>query len=255
MRLAGLGLCSGLLAGLLGVGGGIIIVPGLVWAAGVSRHTATGTSLVAILPTAVVATLTYALAPGGAFEPLASLIVIAGSVVGGTIGARMNARVSETTLRVVLAVVSGLLGLRLVLPYGLSSGTDVLDVTAGTAAVLLGLGLLGGINSGLLGVGGSATVIALMVMLLGTSQVLAQGIALAAVIPTVLTAAATHRRQGSLAPRLGLTIGAFGTLSAVPGALLAFAVPTRTLTSIFGGFLIVGCLRTLSAVLRARRPG
>jgi uncharacterized protein len=250
VRLVGIGLTVGLLGGLLGVGGGIIIVPGLIWAAGVSRHTATGTSLVAILPVAVVATLTYALAPGGAFDPVASLVVIAGSVVGGVLGARMNARFSERGLRLTLAIISGLLGLRLIVPWGLGDGTDTLTLHLWVVAVLALLGLLGGFNSGLLGVSGSATVIALMVMTLGTSQVLAQGIALAAVVPTVLSAAGTHRRQGTLSLRLGLIIGAAGTLSAIPGALLAFAVPTRTLTTLFGAFLVAGSLRSLHAVLR-----
>ena len=68
-RLALVGVAAGLLSGLLGIGGGIIIVPGLIWAAGLDRHTASGTSLVAILPIAVVAAITYAVAPGGAFEP------------------------------------------------------------------------------------------------------------------------------------------------------------------------------------------
>jgi uncharacterized membrane protein YfcA len=52
-----LGVTAGLLAGLFGVGGGILFVPTLV-ALGLSQHDATGTSLLAILPTAVAGTWT-----------------------------------------------------------------------------------------------------------------------------------------------------------------------------------------------------
>jgi uncharacterized membrane protein YfcA len=50
-----LGLIAGVAAGLFGVGGGILFVPALV-AIGLSQHDATGTSLLAIIPTAVVGT-------------------------------------------------------------------------------------------------------------------------------------------------------------------------------------------------------
>jgi len=48
--LAGIGLASGLLAGVLGVGGGIIVIPALVFILGMSQHEAQGTSLAFMLP-------------------------------------------------------------------------------------------------------------------------------------------------------------------------------------------------------------
>lgn len=251
-RLALVGVGAGLLSGLLGIGGGIVIVPGLVWAAGLDRHTATGTSLVAILPMAIVSTLTYALAPGGAFDPAASALLIAGSLVGAVLGSHVNARVSERTLRLALAVISGLFGLRLVLPFGFGAGTDTLALDPVTVVVLIALGVMGGVLAGLLGTGGSAIAIALMVITLGTSQVLAQGIGLAAVIPTVIVAALTHRRLGQISPRHGIAVGLTGALVAIPGALIAFAVPSGTLRTAFGVLLLVGSARTLRA-LRAGR--
>ncbi|HYM56658.1 MAG TPA: sulfite exporter TauE/SafE family protein [Solirubrobacteraceae bacterium] len=246
-RLAVVGASAGLLSGLLGVGGGIIIVPGLIWAAGLGRHTATGTSLVAILPIAVVGTITYAVAPGGAFDASASAVVVAGSLAGAVIGVRVNARVSERALRVGLAVLSLVFGARLVVPLGFGPGVETLLLDAGTLALLVGLGLAGGVLAGLLGVGGSAIVIAVMVIVLGTSQVLAQGVALAAVIPTVVVAAVMHHGQGTLAPRIGAVVGAAGMLGAVPGAFAAFAVPAGTLRTVFGAFLIFAGARTVRA--------
>ena len=252
-RLAAVGAVAGGLSGLLGIGGGIIIVPGLVWAAGLDRHTASGTSLVAILPIAVVAAVTYAVAPGGAFDPEASAIFVLGSVTGAVLGARVNARVSERALRLTLAVLSGLFGLRLVLPIGFAAGSDSLPLDALTVALLVLLGLQGGFLSGLLGVGGGAIAIAVMVIVTGTSQVLAQGIALVATLPTVIVGALTHGRQGSVALRPGVTLGLVGMALAIPGALLAFAVPVDVLRTGFGVFLLLGSFRMIRA-LRASRP-
>ena len=54
------GVAAGFLAGLFGVGGGILIVPGLVLAAGMDQRLAHGTSLAAVLPISMASLLTYA---------------------------------------------------------------------------------------------------------------------------------------------------------------------------------------------------
>ena len=252
-RLALVGVAAGLLSGLLGIGGGIIIVPGLIWAAGLDRHTASGTSLVAILPIAVVAAITYAVAPGGAFDPEASAIFVAGSVTGAVLGARVNARVSERALRLAMAVISLVFGLRLVIPLGFGAGKDELPLDAVTVALLLYLGLQGGFLSGLLGVGGGAIAIAVLAVT-GTSQVLAQGIALVATLPTVVVGALTHRRQGTVALRPGLTLGLIGMTLAIPGALVGFAVPVSVLRTVFGVFLLFGSFRMFRALRRTPAP-
>jgi uncharacterized membrane protein YfcA len=249
-RLALVGVAAGLLSGLLGIGGGIIIVPGLVWAAGLDRHTASGTSLVAILPIAAVAAVTYAVAPGGAFDPEASAIFVVGSVAGAVLGARVNARVSERALRLSMAVITLLFGLRLVIPLGFGPGKQDLPLDAVTVALLLYLGLQGGFLSGLLGVGGGAIAIAVLAVT-GTSQVLAQGIALVATLPTVVVGALTHRSQGTVALRPGLTLGLVGMALAIPGALVAFAVPVSVLRTGFGVFLLFGSFRMFRALRSA----
>jgi uncharacterized protein len=252
-RLAIVGVTAGVLSGLLGVGGGIIIVPGLVWASGIDRHAATGTSLLAILPIAIVGTATYELAPGGAFDLEASAVLVAGSLLGAVLGTHINARVSPRALSVGLALIGVVFGARMVIPLGFGAGKDTLPLDAATLALLVPLGVVGGVLAGLLGVGGSMIMIAVMVIVLGTSQVLAQGVALAAVIPTVIVAASLHHRQGTLALRYGLAVGAAGTLGAVPGALAAFALPTDALRTAFGVFLIFVGVRSLRAE-RGRPP-
>jgi uncharacterized membrane protein YfcA len=252
-RLALVGVAAGLLSGLLGIGGGIVIVPGLIWAAGLDRHTASGTSLVAILPIAAVAAVTYAVAPGGAFDPEASAIFVVGSVTGAVLGARVNARTSERALRMAMAVLSLIFGLRLVIPVGFGAGKEELPLDALHVLLLLYLGFQGGFLSGLLGVGGGAIAIAVLAAI-GTSQVLAQGIALVATLPTVVVGALTHRTQGTVALRPGVTLGLIGMAMAVPGALVAFAVPVEVLRTMFGAFLLFGAFRMFRALRSARAP-
>ncbi len=52
-----IGLCAGIVAGLLGVGGGVLFVPGLVILLGLGQHQAEATSLLAIVPVAIVGTI------------------------------------------------------------------------------------------------------------------------------------------------------------------------------------------------------
>jgi uncharacterized membrane protein YfcA len=252
-RLALVGAAAGLLSGLLGIGGGIIIVPGLIWAAGLDRHTASGTSLVSILPIAAVAAVTYAIAPGGAFDAEASAIFVLGSVAGAVLGARVNARVSERALRMAMAVITLVFGIRLSIPLGFGAGKEDLPLNAVTVVLLLYLGLQGGFLSGLLGVGGGAIAIAVLAAT-GTSQVLAQGIALVATIPTVIVGALTHRSQGTVALRPGLTLGLVGMALAIPGAFLAFAIPVEVLRTGFGVFLLIGSYRMFRALRRPPVP-
>ena len=193
------------------------------------------------------------MAPGGAFEPEASAVFVVGSLGGAVLGARVNARISERQLRIAFALLTGVFGLRLVIPFGFGAGSETLALDAPTILLLLALGLNGGFLAGLLGVGGGAIAIAVMVFALGTSQVLAQGIALVATIPTVIVGALQHRHQGTLAARDGLGVGVAGMATAVPGALLAFALPVELLRSLFGLFLIVSSVRILQT-LRATRP-
>ncbi|MFZ9817581.1 MAG: TSUP family transporter, partial [Ilumatobacteraceae bacterium] len=58
-RVIAVGIAAGLLSGVFGVGGGILIVPGLMWVASMEQRRARGTSLAAVLPIAVFGVVTY----------------------------------------------------------------------------------------------------------------------------------------------------------------------------------------------------
>ena len=97
------GLAAGVLSGLFGIGGGVLIVPALVYFAGMSIKTATGTSLGALLlPVGLLGALTYYRA--GNLDTRASLVVAAGIFFGAFVGARLAQSMSTTLLQRLFAV-------------------------------------------------------------------------------------------------------------------------------------------------------
>jgi uncharacterized membrane protein YfcA len=106
--LIALGAGTGVLAGLFGVGGGIVIVPALILFFGVTDVVAKGTSLLVILPTALVGTASN-LRRGNADIGIAALVGGSGVVaafLGVQIAARLNHTLSTATFAVLLLVAS-----------------------------------------------------------------------------------------------------------------------------------------------------
>jgi uncharacterized protein len=110
--LVAFGLFTGGAAGLLGVGGGIMIVPFLTLLAGVSQHVAEATSLLVVLPTAVVATVV--LSRKGIGDVWLALRFGALGAAGGIVGALVALALPAHALRLVFAVFLAGIAVRLV---------------------------------------------------------------------------------------------------------------------------------------------
>ena len=110
-----LGLGSGILSGLFGVGGGILFVPTLVLL-GLGQVEAAATSLLAIMPTAAVGA--WRQRAYGNVRARAALVVGLASVAGATLGVQIATRIDESLLRrlfgVLLLAVAGQLAFRAV---------------------------------------------------------------------------------------------------------------------------------------------
>ena len=96
-----LGLAAGVMAGLFGVGGGILFVPALV-ALGLGQLEAQGTSLLAILPTVVAGTLNQH--RYGHLRARTAAAVGVASIIGVEVGARIVTELPESVLRTLFAV-------------------------------------------------------------------------------------------------------------------------------------------------------
>jgi len=108
------GLAAGILSGLFGIGGGVIVVPSLIFLVGLTLREATGTSLAALLlPVGILGVLAYA-KEGFVSFPLAALLA-AGLVVGTFLGARLALSLPEVWLRRGLAGLLILVALQLLL--------------------------------------------------------------------------------------------------------------------------------------------
>lgn len=93
-----LGLASGTLSGMLGIGGGIILIPGLVFLAGLSQQEAQGTSLaIMLLPIGILAVMRYWQA--GHIHIYIALFVCIGFVIGGLLGANIAVSLSNVILK------------------------------------------------------------------------------------------------------------------------------------------------------------
>ena len=113
-KLLAIGLGGGLLSGLLGVGGGIVMVPLLVLWAGYSQRDAHAMSLGAIIPISIAGIATYGVA--GEVRYWQALGLAAGSIVGARIGAGFLARIDERLLKIIfgtfLVGIAALMGVR-----------------------------------------------------------------------------------------------------------------------------------------------
>jgi uncharacterized protein len=96
-RLGVIGLAGGVFSGLLGVGGGVVMVPLLVLWAGYGQRDAHAVSLGAIIPISAAGVLTFGVA--GEIRVLEALALAVGAIVGAQAGARLLARADERKLK------------------------------------------------------------------------------------------------------------------------------------------------------------
>ncbi|MBA2272527.1 MAG: sulfite exporter TauE/SafE family protein [Actinobacteria bacterium] len=116
MALAGLGILvvgfvTGIMSALLGVGGGIVMVPFMVLALGLGQQLAEGTSLLVIIPTAVVGVLAHR--RSGYVSVATGLMVGGGGVAGSFLGARLALVTSGNVLQKVFGIMLAIAGVRL----------------------------------------------------------------------------------------------------------------------------------------------
>lgn len=117
-----IGLLAGMLAGLIGVGGGVIVVPALVFFLGFTQKEAQGTSLgLLLLPIGILAALNYY--NEGLINVKVVGIMAVGFLLGGFLGSKIALAISEAALRRIFAIVLFYTGLKML-------GFDLIAVLA-----------------------------------------------------------------------------------------------------------------------------
>jgi uncharacterized protein len=108
-----IGLLAGMLSGFVGVGGGLLIVPALMWALGLGQHQAQGTSLaVLLLPVGILAVVNYHRA--GQLDWKMALIIGMGFVLGSYFGSRWSLALPANTVRKVFGGIMLLAAIKLI---------------------------------------------------------------------------------------------------------------------------------------------
>ncbi|MBA4180924.1 MAG: permease [Anaerolinea sp.] len=242
---------GGMLSGLLGGGGGAVMIPLMTGVMKMRQHVAHGTSLVIIAFSALAGGITYSLQEQVDAGLVAALV--AGSVAGAYAGARGSTLVPGLRLRQILGVFLIAVAFRLLLIRDI---TPVFSVDGLAEAAIAGaIGLVGGLASGALGVGGGSIFVPALVLLLGVGQHEAQGISIWVIVFSSAMGGFTHYRQGTVDVAAVRWIVPAAVPAGVAGSLVATQLDARQLQLLFSIILIGLGIQLLATATRRLRRG
>lgn len=253
------GVFVGVMSGLLGVGGGTIMVPIFRLAFGMSPLASTATSLFAIIPTSISGVVAHARAK--TCVPKLGLALGVGGAVMSPMGVWL-ASVSPGWLVIcVAAIVIGFSAFKMFkkavkcapTPRAGRAGGNVQAASAKAVPdqpvlsrkqYLQGacIGLIAGLASGYVGVGGGFIMVPLMLAVLDIPMSLASGTSLIAIMILAIPGVIEQGLLGNIDYLAGIAIVVGSIPGALVGARLVRVVPERQLRFIFGGFLLVAAV-------------
>ena len=253
------GVFVGVMSGLLGVGGGTIMVPIFRLAFGMSPLASTATSLFAIIPTSISGVVAHTRAK--TCVPKLGLALGVGGAVMSPMGVWL-ASVSPGWLVIcVAAIVIGFSALKMFkkavkcapTPRAGRAGGSSQDASAKAVPdqpvlsrkqYLQGvcIGLIAGLASGYVGVGGGFIMVPLMLAVLDIPMSLASGTSLIAIMILAIPGVIEQGLLGNIEYLAGIAIVVGSIPGALVGARLVRVVPERQLRFIFGGFLLVAAV-------------
>lgn len=126
-----------------------------------------------------------------------------------------------------------------------------MTITILAMVVLTGLGA--GLLSGMLGVGGGTIIVPALVLILGFSQHLAQGVSLAVIIPTAIMGAYGYSINGKMDRDTGLKLAVGAVTGAFFGAYIACLMPSAELRKVFGAFALIISVKILKDVFTKQK--
>jgi uncharacterized protein len=235
------GAAAGFLSGVFGVGGGILIVPGLVLLLKMEQRLAHGTSLGAILPIAVAGVIGFAL--DHSVDWTAGGLIILGAVGGAVIGARLLGHLSDRFLRLAFGLFLVATAIRLLLNTHAPSGRGPIGVWLALALVVVGV--VSGIVAGLLGVGGGVIVVPVLVVLFSVPDPVAKGTSLLVIIPTAISGTIVNHRHGNIDTTVAAIVGLTGAGAAFAGSKVATHIGAHLSSVLFAALLLLVSIRFL----------
>jgi uncharacterized protein len=247
LGIVAVGLGVGIFGGTFGLGGGLIMVPVLLYVYRKDIHMATATSLAVIGPLALTGTLGNAVS--GKIVWVAFAFISAGSVVGAVIGATLSKRVPRATLRKLTGFSVLLIGISMVVieaPATVESAV-VVHTDPLSLGLMLATGLGVGIFAGMLGLGGGVILNPAMLFGFGFTAQQTVATSLAIIVPTSLSGATKQYMHGHLDLKMFALLAVGACAGSLVGVTLKNSIGNDELQALLG---IVVALIAMTMVLK-----
>jgi uncharacterized membrane protein YfcA len=109
-----IGIFAGLLSGFVGVGGGVVIVPALVFFLGLTQHQAQGTSLfILVLPVGILAVMNYSKTSN--INWTYGIIIALAFIIGGYLGSKLSLKLSPSIVKLAFGIIMAFVSIKLIL--------------------------------------------------------------------------------------------------------------------------------------------
>ncbi len=267
------GIVVGMLSGLLGIGGGTLMVPIFRLGFGLSAFASTATSLFTIIPTSLVGFVTHiknktcipkvgiAAGLGGAVtSPIgvylanispAWLVMLAAALIIGFSSYKMFKKALRIP-KVQAAEGGKVLGVdaqaaaQKAADSQEATGADSFEFTRKKLFQSVGIGLIAGLASGYVGVGGGFLMVPLFISVLGIMMRHASGTSLVAIMILAIPGVIEQGLLGNIDYMAGIAMAVGSIPGAVVGANLVRRIPERQLRLFFGAFLLVSAVVLLA---------
>ncbi len=231
-----IGILAGCFGGLVGLGGGVVMIPLMVSVLKITQHKAHGTSLFALVFTGMTGAITYGMK--GTVDVLASAILAATAIFTARAGAKFAHSLPEWKLK---RAFGGFLIFAAILmvakPY-LMNMHHFEFVGIYKILILLVSGVFAGFLAGMMGIGGGTVMVPALVLILNYGQHVAQGTSLLCMVPAGAMGAYTHLKLGNVIKGLlpGLIVGII--VGTYLGSTIAHELSEANLRVIFALIII-----------------
>jgi uncharacterized membrane protein YfcA len=239
-----LGLTVGILVGLLGIGGGVVLVPAMVYLLGYDQHLAQGTSLFILLPPIGLGALRQYW-KNRQVDLRAGIYCAIGFLLGGYGGGKIAVPMPSNILKGIFGV---FLMLSAVLLWRKTSAAKPVEIPAPggvrenpwrAVGIFLAAGFCG-VAAGMVGIGGGVLLVPLLSLLFGFSQHRAQGTSLVALIPpTGLLAFLAYWNAGYVNWRTGALLIPGVFVGGILGGMLARQLNPQRMRQVFAVLMFV----------------
>jgi hypothetical protein len=251
-----LSLTVGVLVGLLGIGGGVVLVPALVYLLHYDQHMAQGTSLFILLPPIGLGALREYW-KHDQVDLRAGIYCALGFLIGGYGGGKIAVPMPSNVLRVIFGCFLMMSAVLLWRKTNAANAPDPRDAGSPRENPLRTLGIFCtagfcGVVAGMVGIGGGVLLVPLLSLLFGFSQHEAQGTSLIALIPpTGLLAFLAYWKAGYADLHTGVLLIPGVFIGGILGGMLARQLDARRMAEVFAGLMfLLGGWQVFSALRR-----